>query len=69
VSEQETRQETFLPQGQETAQERSPPQRQKSIQEFLLPQGRETAAGSACGLFAAAKDRAVLNQEAGDFPS
>src|SRR5713226_1896423 len=46
-----------------------PPQGQKVIQEFLLPQGRESVASLACGFFAAAKDRAAVNQEAGDFPS
>jgi hypothetical protein len=55
VSEQETRQESFLPQSQETAQESFRPRRQKTVQEFLLPQGGETAANSACGIFAAAK--------------
>ena len=69
VSEQETRQESFLKQGQETLQECLPPRGQKAIKEFFLPQGRESAASSACGFFAAAKDRAAVNQEAGDFPS
>jgi hypothetical protein len=69
VSEQETRQETFLPQGQETFPERFRPQAQKAIQEFFLPQGSEDAACLACGFFAAAKDWAAVNQEAGDFAS
>jgi hypothetical protein len=68
VSEQETRQQTFLTQGQETSPECFPPPRQKAIQEFLLPQGRESAASLACGFFAAAKDRAAVKQEAGRLP-
>jgi hypothetical protein len=44
-------------------------QSQKPVQESLWPQGRESAASLACGFFAAAKDRAAVNQEAGDFPS
>jgi hypothetical protein len=59
----------FLGLGQETAQENFPPKWRKAIQELLLPQGGESAASSACGFFAAAEDRAAVNQEAGDFPS
>jgi len=39
VSEQETRQESFLTQDQETAQECFTPLEQKAVQEILLPQG------------------------------
>jgi hypothetical protein len=56
VSEQETRQECFLPQDQEA-------------DKTFVAQIRESVANSACGFPAAALDRAAHNQEAGDFPS
>jgi hypothetical protein len=69
VSEQETRQESFLLQDQETAQECFPPLGQKAVQEILLPQGGESIASSACGFFAASKIGAIVNQGAGDLAS
>jgi hypothetical protein len=40
----------------------------EGLQEFLLPQGDKSVASSACGFFAAASDRAAVNQEAGGLP-
>ena len=49
--------------------QRFPPRGRKAVQELLFTQVRESIASLACGFFAAAKDRAAVNQEAGDFPS
>jgi hypothetical protein len=68
VNEQETRREYFLPQIQETAQECSSPQGQKIIQEFLFRKAAKALQFQPAD-FAAATDRAAVNQEAGDFPS
>src|SRR5207249_11141806 len=41
----------------------------KAVREILLPQGSKCVGSSACGFFAAAKDRAAVSQEAGDLAS
>ena len=45
-----------------------PAARAKTVQELLLPHGSKCAGILACGFFAATKDRAALNREAGTTP-
>jgi hypothetical protein len=60
---------TFLTQGSETLFQHASAKEAEKCLRALFPQVRESVASSACGFFAAARDWAGVNQEAGDFPS
>jgi hypothetical protein len=60
---------TFLTQGSETLFQHASANEAEKCLRALFPQVRESVASSACGFFAAARDWAGVNQEAGDFPS
>jgi hypothetical protein len=60
---------TFLTQGSETLFLHASANEAEKCLRALFPQVHESVASSACGVFAAARDWAGVNQEAGDFPS